>query len=251
MENPSCLTGRVKSAAVVLASGCVSPSATLHAGGKQASAAASSSASVLAGGAETAGPGLPEESGALGGAAAVETLTFGTSTSRDPESRRRLCFSELSTELPSGPLPTPNFISPSPTTCPGITSCGGLLVGGSSRTVAAASSMLLMLLPPPAPRLMGLVPPPRLSPGASVRERPCSLPYKLVPQVGSGASTDATISGSGFMSRPPHCPLSNRREISEDFTTLVRAVWPMIRPLRIAPSRSLQLESPQASSTLA
>src|ERR1700722_246056 len=152
--------GIVKAAAVKVISGRLVSSAILHAGGTQVSASliASRSGETAADvpGDVTAGFVVKSEELAAG-EGRVEFIVA-TSTNLEPVSSRRLCFSELRTELPSGPLPTANFILPKPMTWPGITTTGGLFTGGSRMTVAAAAVMLLIGLPPP----------PRLNPTASL-----------------------------------------------------------------------------------
>src|ERR1700722_16537147 len=117
----------VKSADLKLISAWVVLSARLQAGGAQTSE--SSKASVSLGG--LGGAVAADVADSAGAGAAVGVSTLGTSTSLEPDSSRRLCFSAVKTELPSGPPPTVIFMSPMPMTCPGITVCGGLLRGGS------------------------------------------------------------------------------------------------------------------------
>src|ERR1700733_1850270 len=147
----------VKSAVLELVSGWLVLSTRLQDGGTQISASSKASVSLAGLGDAGAAPGA-DSAGVDSFTAAV---TLGTKTSREPDSSRRLCFSEVNRELPSGPLPTANFTSPMPMTWPGITNRGGLLRGGSRMTVCAAASMLLMGLPVPGCE--------RLRPTASLR----------------------------------------------------------------------------------
>ena len=91
-----------------------------------------------------------------------------------------------------------------PNHLPVLTACGVLASRGSTLTIAEAWLALRNV-------------PFKPSPIAELKGCSSSDPEWLD---GSGASTAATVKNSGFISRPPHWPLSKTMPISEVFSVL-------------------------------